>query len=387
MKGSHIHKQATLIWQGVEMPEVLKQFLLNDIIEFGTYGVSILDILIIVPIIFVDLTIFRVVNKLLKKRRLLEKPFVKALAKIFRWILHFLAFIGIMSVIGVKIENIFDFIYAVLNFKLFTIANTHISLLTIIVMVVVVYVSAKLSKVVRNYFDKSVFPRFNIEEGLRFSLSKFAGYLVIAIGVIIALQGLGVKLSALAVFAGVLGVGIGFGMQSITANIVSGIVILFERPIKEGDMIRLSNTIGEVLKINLRSSIIRTIYNEHLIVPNSDFINGVVENMSWGDIRLRLSVKVGVSYGSDPFVVQKALIEAAERTDNVMNNPEPTVLFRDFGDSSLNFELLAWIENPALRFITESSIRFTIVKIFGEYGIAIPFPQRDVYIKTMPREQ
>ncbi len=386
MKDSRIQTQSVWIRQGEKMTEVLKRFLLNDIIEFGTYGISVLDILLIVPIVFADFTLFRAVNRLLKKRRLLEKTLVKTLAKIFRWILHFLAFIGVMSVLGVKIENIFDFIYEVLNFKLFTIAETHISLLTIIIMIVVIWVSAKLSKVVRNYFDKSVFPRFNIEEGLRFSLSKFAGYLVIAIGVIIALQGFGIKLSALAVFAGVLGVGIGFGMQSITANIVSGIVILFERPIKEGDMVRLSNTFGQVLKINLRSSIIRTIYNEHLIVPNSDFINGVVENMSWGDIRLRLSVKVGVSYGTDPLLVQRALIEAANKTVNVMNNPEPTVLFRDFGDSSLNFELLAWIENPTQRFTTESSIRFTIVQIFREYGITIPFPQHDVYIKTMPHE-
>jgi len=386
MKDSRVQTQSALIRQGAKMPEVLKRFLLNDIIEFGTYGISVLDILLIVPIVFADFALFRAVNRILKKRRLLEKTLVKTLAKVFRWILHFLAFIGVMSVLGVKIENIFDFIYEVLNFKLFTIAETHISLLTVIIMIVVIWVSAKLSKVVRNYFDKSVFPRFNIEEGLRFSLSKFAGYLVIAIGVIIALQGFGIKLSALAVFAGVLGVGIGFGMQSITANIVSGIVILFERPIKEGDMVRLSNTIGQVLKINLRSSIIRTIYNEHLIVPNSDFINGVVENMSWGDIRLRLSVKVGVSYGTDPLLVQRALIEAANKTANVMNNPEPMVLFRDFGESSLNFELLAWIENPTERFTTESSIRFTIVQIFREYGITIPFPQQDVYIKTMPHE-
>ncbi len=366
------------------MIEIVRQFLQTEVIKFETYGINILNVILIIPILFADFTLFRIINRFLKKRDLLKKNFVKTIMRVFKWVLHFLAFIGIMKVLGVKLENFFDFVSAVLNFKLFTIKDTQISLLTIIVMIIVIWVSAKLAKLARNYFNKTVFPRFKLEEGLRFSLSKFIGYLIIALGIVIALQGLGIRLSALTVFAGVLGVGIGFGMQSITANIVSGIVILFERPIKEGDMVKLSNTVGKVLKINLRASVIRTIYNEHLIVPNSDFINAVVENMSYGDLKLRISVRVGVAYGTDPNLVQETLIDAAFKTPNIMKIPEPMVLFKDFGNSSLDFEILAWIAVPEERFVTESALRYSIVERFKEKGITIPFPQRDVYIKSMP---
>lgn len=366
------------------MVEQLKQFLTKDILSFGEYRIDIADILLIVPIIFLNLLIRQAVNSFLRKKDLLKKGYVKTVLRIFKWIIHFFTFLGIMLVIGVKVANILDFIGAVLSFKLFTIADTDISLITIIVITIVVFISAKLARVVRNYFYNKVFPRFRVDEGVMFSLSKLIGYAVVAIGIIIALQGLGIRLAALTVFAGVLGVGIGFGMQNITANIVSGIVILFERPIKEGDMIRLSDTIGEVKKISLRATVIQTIYNEHLIVPNSEFINSVVENMSYGDLRLRIRVKVGVAYGTDPFMVKDALIEAARRTENVLEHPEPIVFFKEFGDSSLNFELLAWIDSPGKRFTTESELHFSIVGMFNEKGIKIPFPQRDVYIKQMP---
>ncbi len=366
------------------MIDFLKLLLNYEIITFGAYTISILNLFLIVPIIFIDIILIRIFNRFIKKRDLLKKGYIKTISRIIKGIIHFLAFILIVRVLGVRLLDIFDFIGAVLNFKLFTIADTDISLMTIIVMAIVIFVSTKLARIARNYFNNRIFPRFKIEEGLRLSLSKLIGYLIIVIGILIALQGLGIRLSALTVFAGVLGVGIGFGMQSITANIVSGIVILFERPIKEGDMVRVSNTIGEVLKINLRATIIRTIYNEHLIVPNSEFINSVVENMSSEDLRLRIKVSVGVAYGTDPFLVKEALLEAARSTDNVMESPEPNVLFKEFGDSSLNFELFTWIDNPKKRFDTESDLHFEIVRQFNKRGIKIPFPQRDIYIREMP---
>lgn len=367
------------------MPEPLLEFLHHEIIAIGSYSITILNTLLVIPIILVDIFVIRLYNRFMRKRDLLKKKIFQNLSRVFKGIIHLLAFISIMRVLGVKLANIFDFIIAILNFKLFTIADTDISLITIIVMAIVIFVATKIAKLVRNYFNKRVFSRFNIEEGLRLSLSKLIGYLIIVIGVIIALQGLGIKLTALTVLAGVLGVGIGFGMQSITANIVSGFIILFERPIKEGDMVRLNETIGEVQKINLRATVVKTILNEHLIVPNTEFINSTVENMSYGDIRVRLKVRVGVAYGTDPYLVKEALLEAARRTENVMKSPEPTVLFREFGDSSLNFELFVWIDHPRKRFGTESDLHFEIVKQFKARDITIPFPQRDVYIKQYPQ--
>jgi small-conductance mechanosensitive channel len=368
------------------MPEPLLEFLNHEIIAIGSYSITILKTLLVIPIILVDIFVIRLYNRFMRKRDLLKKKIFQNLSRVFKGIIHLLAFISIMRFLGVRLANIFDFIVAVLNFKLFTIADTDISLITIIVMAIVIFIATKLARLVRNYFNKRVFSRFNIEEGLRLSLSKLIGYLIIVIGVIIALQGLGIKLTALTVLAGVLGVGIGFGMQSITANIVSGFIILFERPIKEGDMVRLNETIGEVQKINLRATVIKTILNEHLIVPNTEFINSTVENMSYGDIRVRLKVRVGVAYGTDPYLVKEALLEAARRTENVMKSPEPTVLFREFGDSSLNFELFVWIDHPRKRFGTESDLHFEIVKQFKARDITIPFPQRDVYIKQLPSD-
>ncbi|HEB31896.1 MAG TPA: mechanosensitive ion channel [Spirochaetes bacterium] len=366
------------------MYETLRQFLFNDILTSGDYGISVLDIALIIPIIVADFFILRILNRFTKKKGRQKKGYLRTVTRVIKWAMHFLAFLGTILVLGVRITNVFDFIFAVLNFKLFTLVDTHISLFTIIIMVVVIYASTKLSKLVRNYFHHSVFQRFNIEEGLKFSLSRFIGYLIIAIGIIIALQGFGIRLSALTVFAGVLGVGIGFGMQNITANIVSGIVILFERPVKVGDIVKLNNMIGEVTKINLRASIIRTIYNEHLIVPNTEFINHIVENMSYGDLKLRICIKVGVAYGTDVDLARDTLLEAARATETVMNDPPPVVLFRQFGDSSLDFELFVWIDNPQIKFNVESDLHFMIVKLFDQHGIEIPFPQRDVYIKEIP---
>lgn len=271
------------------------------------------------PIIGAAVIVLRIFTRIMKRRNLTGEKIIKTITRVFRVLIIFLVFLGIMRVLGVRLGNIFDFIKVVLSFRLFTPGGTDVSLLTILIMGVVVYVSIKLAAFARTYFNSTVFTRFKIETGLQSSLPKLIEYTIIAISIIIALQGMGIKLSVLTLFAGVLGVGIGFGMQSITANIVSGFVILLERPIMEGDMVRFKNNIGFVQKIYLRATVIRTIYNEHLIVPNSEFINSIVENMSNSDLKLRLRVDVNVSYASDPFTVKAALLDAAYSPENIMN--------------------------------------------------------------------
>jgi len=366
------------------MIEVLKSFLTRDIISFENYSITLLKIILIAPIIFADILITRLINMIARKKDLLKKGFSRTVIRVGKALVHIVAFLAIIKILGGKLLNIFDLIGAVLNFKLFKIGDTDVTLLTIIVVAVVIYVSTKIADLVRRYLNSNFFPRFNIEEGIRFSLSKLTGYVIIALGIIIALQSMGIKLGALTVFAGVLGVGIGFGMQNITANFVSGLAIIFERPIKEGDMIRLKDTIGIVSKISLRATVIKTIFNEHLIVPNSEFINSVVENMSYGDLKLRIKIRVGVAYGTDPYLVKEALLEAASVSPDILEHPEPVVLFKEFGDSSLNFELLAWIDEPIKRFEAESELHFAIVEQFKKRNITIPFPQRDLYIKQLP---
>jgi potassium efflux system protein len=368
----------------MQVIEYAKQILDITILNIGSYRIVVSEILLIVPVIVAGVLFLRLYSRFIKKRGLTQNRTIRTVTRILRGLVLFFVAVGSIRILGVRLTNFFDFAGEVLRFKLFTLGETDVNLLTIIILSVVVFVSTKLAKWARAYFSNTVFPRFKLDEGLQFSLSKLIGYTIIAIGILIAMQGLGIRLAALAVFAGVLGVGIGFGMQSITANFVSGIAILFERPIKEGDIVRLGTTVGTVEKINLRSTVIRTLYNEHLIVPNSQFINSTVENMSYSDLKLRVHVYVGVAYGTDPHLVEEALLEAARTTEGILYNPEPDVLFSAFGDSSLNFELRAWVADPLQRLKAESRLHFAVVKQFKERSIAIPFPQRDVYIKQIP---
>jgi potassium efflux system protein len=368
----------------MQVMDYVRQILDITILTIDSYRIALSEILLIVLFVAVAVLIMRLYFRFIRKRGLTDNRAIRTITKILRGLLFLLVTVGSIRILGVRFTNFFDFAGEVLRFKLFTLGENDVNLLTIIILSVVVFVSTKLARWIRNYFSNTVFARFKLDEGLRFSLSKLIGYTVLAIGILIAMQGLGIRLASLAVFAGVLGVGIGFGMQSITANFVSGVAILFERPIKEGDMVRLGTTIGVVEKINLRSTVIRTIYNEHLIVPNSKFINDTVENMSYSDLKLRVHVYVGVAYGTDPHLVEEALLEAALTTDGILDRPEPDVLFTAFGDSSLNFELRAWINDPMQRMKAESRLHFAVVEQFRERQITIPFPQRDVYIKQVP---
>ncbi|SES90376.1 Mechanosensitive ion channel [Salinibacillus kushneri] len=204
---------------------------------------------------------------------------------------------------------------------------------------------------------------------------------------VVSLATVGIDLSALTVFAGVVGVGIGFGMQNIASNFISGIILLFERPIKVGDRVIVNDILGYVEKINMRATIIRTIDNEHIIVPNSYFLEEHVVNRSYSDPNLRLRIPIGVAYGSDVEKVRDLLLQVAQEEaaayENILSDPEPFVYFSGFGDSSLDFELFIWIANPDQLIITKSNINFRINNILKENNIEIPFPQRDLHIRSI----
>jgi small-conductance mechanosensitive channel len=197
----------------------------------------------------------------------------------------------------------------------------------------------------------------------------------------VVLQSAGINLSTLSIMAGALGVGIGFGLQNITNNFVSGLVILFERPIKVGDRIEVGDITGDVIKISMRSTTIITNDNITVIIPNSDFITSTVINWSHNDRNVRFNVPVGVSYGSDPEKVKALLLKVADEEDAVLKKPAPDVIFTEFADSSLNFHLRVWTTSHTTRpKVLTSQLYFNIFKIFKENGIEIPFPQRDLHI-------
>tara|TARA_Y100000746_G_C15376267_1_gene396350 strand:- start:338 stop:991 length:654 start_codon:yes stop_codon:yes gene_type:complete len=204
-----------------------------------------------------------------------------------------------------------------------------------------------------------------------------------AIGFYIAFQIAGFDLSSLAIVAASLGVGVGFGLQNIINNFVSGIIILAERPISIGDRIDVAGVAGRVTKIQLRSTTVVTNDNITMIVPNADFISNTVTNWSHGDPKVRIRVPVGVAYGTDLKLLQDLLLEAAVEHPKALSDPSPLVMFNEFGDSSLNFELAVWTEEmTATPIHFTSQMNFIIEKKLMDNDIEIPFPQRDLHVRS-----
>jgi len=217
------------------------------------------------------------------------------------------------------------------------------------------------------------------------SIVRIVHHVVVAIGAAIILQSTGLNLSAFTVIAGAVGIGLGFGLQTIISNFFSGLIILFERPIKVGDRIEVASITGEVRDISIRATTIVTNDNIAVIVPNSEFISSTVVNWSFTDKIVRFKFEVGVSYASDPYLVKKLLLAVADNHSGVLKTPAPSVIFDAFGDSSLNFTLYAWTEDYYNRpRALKSEINFAIWDSFKESKIEIPFPQRDVHIYNKP---
>jgi len=247
--------------------------------------------------------------------------------------------------------------------------------------------------IVERFLQRLLIRRFlsktRLQPSLQFGLSRIIGYMLIAIGFYVAFQAVGFDLSSLAIIAASLGVGVGFGLQNIINNFVSGIIILAERPISIGDRIDVAGVAGRVTKIQLRSTTVVTNDNITMIVPNADFISNTVTNWSHGDPKVRIRVPVGVAYGSDLKLLQRLLLEAAEEHPKALRDPSPVVLFTEFGDSSLNFELGVWTqEMTATPIHFTSQMNFIIEQKLRENDIEIPFPQRDLHVRSgLPESQ
>lgn len=277
-------------------------------------------------------------------------------------------------------------IFGVFTKPLFQLGQTWISLATMVQFVVIVLLVVLMSRVVRRLLRRRVLARTKLDAGLQYAIARIVSYIVLVLGLLIGLETLGVNLSSLAVIAGALGVGIGFGLQNIVSNFVSGLILLTERPIQIGDRVDVGGTMGGVIRIGARSTTIVTNDNITIIVPNSEFISGRVINWSIGDPKVRFRIPVGVSYGSDPHLVEKLLLEVADSNPHALKDPPPTVRFVEFADSALNFELRVWsvdmVSRPgALR----SELNFAIWDKFKQHGIEIPFPQRDLHLKEPVR--
>ena len=237
----------------------------------------------------------------------------------------------------------------------------------------------------RRYFVTRVLKRTRLDPPLQFAVAKIGGYLFIALGFYISLQVVGINLTSLAVVAGAIGVAVGFGLQNVISNFVSGLIILAERPIALGDRIEIGGVAGQVRQIRLRSTTVVTNDNIAVIVPNSDLISHALTNWSYGDPRVRIRLAVGVAYGTDVEKLQRVLLEVAREHPQALREPAPSVFFHGFGESSLNFELAVWTREMTFqprRF--RSDLYFSMEKKLRENKIEIPFPQREVHLRTGP---
>ena len=262
---------------------------------------------------------------------------------------------------------------------------------------VIVFGMFILSKYVQWVLRRQVLQAFQIADHTQFILLRFLHFSLIIIGVLISLSTIGVSFTSLAIIFGGLSIGIGFGLQNIASNLISGFILIFERPIKIGDLVEIMdvNIFGRVSSINLRSTVIVSLDEKEIIVPNSQLITESVHNLTHANNLYRLRIPVGVSYGSDVDLVKQVLLDAAEEhfgvikepIPNISNVTSPFVRFVAFGNSSLDFELLAWIPDSFQRFDVASDLHFIIWHKFKEHNITIAFPQLDVHFDPPETKQ
>jgi small-conductance mechanosensitive channel len=281
-----------------------------------------------------------------------------------------------------NLQTMESFVFHVFQYKLFEINRTPVTPSSIVMFVIVVMVFYVFSRLLQKALQTKVLTRFRIDKGTQYTLARVSHYVIMIIGGLLAFQFIGIDLSGLAVVVGLLSVGIGFGLQNVTSNFIAGLILLFERPIKVGDRVSVGHTEGDVIAINMRSTTIRSLDNISIIVPNSEFVSSQVINWSHGDPKVRLVVEVGVSYNSDLENVIRTLREVADENQYVLKYPEPDVLLSSFGDSSWNMKLRVWLKDPQNYYKIHSDINCGIVRKFRQNGIEIPFPQRDLHVRS-----
>lgn len=261
------------------------------------------------------------------------------------------------------------------------IGNTRISILDILVAIIIFYISLTFSRNIKHLLEKKMNQIPGMERGRIHLISMITGYGIIIIGVFIAFSIVGINLTTLKVLLGALGVGIGFGLQTLVNNLISGFLILSDKSIVPGDIIEVDSILGTVENVELRATIVRTFNNVEIIIPNADLVSKNVINLTHSNTLIRMNIPIGVAYSSDPFMVREVLIKALSELEETIEKPPTDIYFSDFGDSSLNFTALIWTDKAEKKEKIESEARYTIWKTLKENNIEIPFPQLDLHIK------
>ncbi len=270
-----------------------------------------------------------------------------------------------------------------LDYPILEVGSLSITTWLLIYFSVGIFLLFYLSGWLKRLLVNRILVRYTTELGVRQAIATITRYIIVFVGLLIIFQTAGIDLSTLTVLAGALGIGIGFGLQSITNNFVSGLIILLERPVKVGDRIEVGGTHGRVTDISARAITIITNDNVSIIVPNSEFTSSQVINWSHHDENIRFRIPVSVAYSSDVDLVSRLLLEVGRENPNVLKEPPPTIRLTGFGDDGIHFELLVWTSTLTHRrgkFM--SDLNFGIIKKFNKHGVQIPFPQRDLHLKS-----
>lgn len=273
-----------------------------------------------------------------------------------------------------------DYVQQVLAFRIFTVGGSVITVSHVALFLLALLATQVLAQTARRVLHK--YALASVDPAPRFVIVRVSQYLIWFVGLVVALEFLNIDMTAVALVAGALGIGIGFGLQNVVSNFVAGVVLLLEQPLRFKDRVSVENVEGQVENVSFRATTIVTNDNISIIVPNSQLINQPVTNWSHGDPRIRIHVAIGVAYGSDVELVTRTLLEVARAHENVLPSPEPEVRFLEFGDSSLNFELLVWLDDPPGHYRLRSDLNYAIDAAFRQQGIEIPFPQRDLHVKS-----
>ncbi|MEN8193274.1 MAG: mechanosensitive ion channel domain-containing protein, partial [Bacteroidota bacterium] len=262
------------------------------------------------------------------------------------------------------------------------VGETSISVGSIILFFLAIWVAVKLSRFIRFFLDGDILPRISLPRGVPAAISLMVNYTIITLGFIFALLAVGFDLSKFAIVAGALGVGIGFGLQNIVNNFISGLILLFERPIQVGDIISIHNLIGVVKRIGIRSSIIESFDGSEEIVPNADLISGRVTNWTLSNKNKRIEIKIGVEFGADPEQVMELMRYSIANREDVLKEPPSYILFEGHDERTLNFTFRFWIPNSIEWLFIRSEVLLYINKLLKDAGIKIPYPQMDVHLDS-----